>query len=517
MSRTLGVAGLAVGLAVTLAALVGISAAAPTRVTAAADRSTFVIGQRNEVPPFSPFRLSAGGWSYVNQVYNLLVRLDAKRKPHPELATSWALSKDNTSIRLKLRRGVTFHSGKPFTSADVVTSLRYIQTPTNPGNVKPLALLIKGVRTPDPYTAVLVFKQPLAPIIVYSFLDLFFVMDTQADLVRADAGTGPWKVSQRIPGVKTVLVRNDSYWGKRPPFERVEYVVVPDPQTQMIQLRTGAIDYADNITIQSLLSVRGNKSIVSGSAIHYALLFTFNINTTRPPLNKPLVRKALSYAVDRQRIASTVFGPYAKTSATPTCSVYAPDGPYNDPAIAKGCGFNLAKAKQLLAKAGYPNGFTFTMNTATSIVAEGAQSAQILQSDLAKIGVTMKIEDWDAATATAKYNIAHNYQAYATRVGFVGRDPAVLFYFAIPFAPNTNNTTNFVDKRYTEWAAQTLALPTVKKRKVYFKKIGERLLQQNWVIPISWFPFAYAASLDVKGLNFNSDGMLILANAQKTR
>lgn len=330
-------------------------------------------------------------FAVIGQIYEGLVEVNAKLQIEPALATSWTVSPDGLSYTFDLRQGVKFHNGREMTSADVVYSFDRIM---DPKTGSPQASRFNEVTTAEatgPYQVRFTLKEPFAPFLA-NLTNLFVVpkevVEANGDLQKVAVGTGPYELDKVVPDTYVLLKANPDYYRPgEPKLAELKYNVVPEASTRAAGLRTGTyqlLPTVDPVTAETLKKA-GGVTVQGTQDLAYSLL---GINTSRKPFDDPRVREAINYAVNRSDIVQAVYlgnavpggpiSPALKDWAVPTS-----DFPCYTPSV--------AKAKQLLADAGYPNGFSTTIITFGTIK-EVADTAQVLQAQLAKVGINAKVD-----------------------------------------------------------------------------------------------------------------------------
>ena len=266
--------------------------------------------------------------SSMQYFFDKLVEYGDKLEIVPALATSWKLV-DNTTWEFKLRKGVTFHDGTPFTADDVIFSIdRVPNVPNSPNSFAQFTRGIESVRKVDDLTIVVKTKAP-TPQLLSDFANIFIVSAkaakgaTTADFNSGKAviGTGPYKLVEYVSAEKLVVDRNDKYWGGKPTWARVtEKVIAKDP-TRLASLLAGQVDAIDAVPIPDLerLKKEGKFSLYRGPAalVHYVALDSARDESPfvtakdgkplgKNPLKDPRVRKALSLAINREVIVKRI-------------------------------------------------------------------------------------------------------------------------------------------------------------------------------------------------------------------
>ena len=397
--------------------------------------------------PGEIFELS--GAEYGAQVYDRLVTYDTQdvSKITGQIAESWEVSEDGKTFTFKIRDGIKFHSGNPLTAEDVAWSiLRVVKM-----NKGPAFILAQFGLTPDnveqmvtaPDARTLVFKtdKVYAPTFVLYCLTANVSSVVDAKLVKSkevngdygaaflktnSAGSGPFKLRQWKASEVLMLDANPDYWAGAPALKRVLIRHVAEPATQRLLLEKGDVDVARNLRPEQIEPLRGNDKVRIVQAPK-GTLYYFGLNQKNPTLAKPEVRKAMKYLVDYEAIAKTIMNGQGTIHQT-----FLPNGflgavnetPYT---------YDPAKAKELLAAAGLPNGFEVTMdirNTSPSM-----DIAQAVQASAAAAGVKINLLPADGKQVVTKYR-ARNHEMLLYQWGADYQDPHTN---ADTFAANPDN------------------------------------------------------------------------------
>jgi peptide/nickel transport system substrate-binding protein len=350
------------------------------------------LGNTADVTSFEPYTIqdNATIWN-ATLVYDQLTRptKDAQNV-EPSLAQSWDVAKDGLTYTFHLRKGVKFHDGSPMTASDVAFCINQVVYAKNTG-WNWLLPDLKTMEVVDDHTVRAHLKNPHAPFLADMALFACSIYPKKLAgkaLWSHPIGTGPFMFQSWTTGSELVLARNPSWWrnSSQPYIDTFHNLVVPDGNTRVLQVQSGELDIALYVSGASAKALQGNPSVVVHIDPYIESVFvTMNVALSNPPLNNKLVRQALNYAVDKQTIVNKIMFGTARVNgqALPPMLGYDPSiQPY---------AYDPAKAKALLAKAGHASGFTVTLLVDNS-VPEYAQWATLMQENLAKIGVTLKIQ-----------------------------------------------------------------------------------------------------------------------------
>ena len=297
----------------------------------------------------------------VSGLYESLLSMDKDFKIHPSLASEW-VQESPTSYLFTIRPGVKFHDGSELTAEDVVFTFDRIFDAKRPNANKLQLRMIKGVSAVDGNKVRIELNEPSAPFLRYiaapetsAIVSKKFTLANNNDLTKISNGTGPFKITQFQPGVIIEYAKFDAYWQKGLPYlDGVELRIIPDNSTRIAALRTGEIDMTFfRPDKRPLLATLRN---VTMSNITANAVEPIRLNCTVPPLDKIEVRQALSMSIDKVALMNTVMpGGLSRPSMMipPEDKQFGYQGNGSDLPFWKQ---DHAKAKALLAAAGYPNG-----------------------------------------------------------------------------------------------------------------------------------------------------------------
>ena len=362
--------------------------AAPVAM-ADAPQSRIVIGVPLEPPHLDPTTGAAAAVdeiTYAN-IFEGLTRLTPNGTVAPQLADSWSASPDGLSWTFHLKRGVTFSDGAPFTADTVRYALMRIVADGSTNAQKALFAPIRAVDVVDPATVIIRLSRPVANLpYLLAWGDAAMVSPASAATNgTAPVGTGPYRLERWQRGGELELVRRNDYWGRAPQTDRVVFRFISDPAAAFAAVRAGDVDAFPNYpapeTVGQLKEhkdLRVTQGLSEGKVI-------MAMNNARAPFNDIRVRRALSYAIDRQAIIDgAMFG-----FGQPIGSHYSRQAEgYVD--LTANYPHNVDKARQLLAEAGYPDGLDVTLRIPPRPYA--LRSSEVLVNQLAKAGVRVKVE-----------------------------------------------------------------------------------------------------------------------------
>ncbi|RUU11972.1 ABC transporter substrate-binding protein [Mesorhizobium sp. USDA-HM6] len=410
----------------------------------------FAIDDIISMDPGEAFELSTA--EVTGNTYDLLVRLDLSdtSKVKGDLAESWSVSDDGLTYTFKLKPGMKFASGNPITAADVAYSFeRAIKLDKSPAFIiNQFGISGENVtekaKAVDDTTFQFVVDKAYAPSFVLNCLSATVASVVDSKLVKehvaavtpsADykwdndfgnawlktgyAGSGQYKLREWRANEAVVLERNDNYNGEKAKLARVIYRNMKESSAQRLALEAGDIDVARNLEPNDLDAIAKNADLTTTSAPK-GTVYYISLNQKNPNLAKPEVRQAFKYLVDYDAMSSTILKGIGEIhqSFLPKGDLGAVDeNPFK---------FDVAKAKELLAKAGLPDGFKVTMDVRTGQPTTGM--AESIQQTLGQAGIKLEIIPGDGKQTLTKYR-ARNHDIY---IGNWGQDY---------FDPNSNAQT----------------------------------------------------------------------------
>jgi peptide/nickel transport system substrate-binding protein len=430
--------------------------AAPTLAETPRDAlvMAFTIDDIITLDPAEMFEFTA--LEYAGNTYDRLIGYDVKdvSKIYGVAAESWTISDDGKTFTFKMRSGVKFPSGNPLTAEDAAFSLqRAVILDKSPAfiltqfgftadNVR------EKIRATDDMTLVIETDQAYAPTFVLycltagvaSIVDKTLVMEHEQDgdmgngwLKTNYAGVGPFKLREWKANESLTLDRYDDYWGGAPAMKRVIIRHIVEAATQQLLLEKGDIDIARNLGPDQLVTLRNNPDVYIQDGVKGAVYY-LGLNQKHEALSKPQVRQALKYLVDYQGMESTIVRDLMRNH-----QAFLPSG-FLGALEAKPFTLDIGKAKQLLAEAGYPDGFKVTMDTRS--ISPILDMAQSIQATFAQAGVELEIIPGDGSQTLTKYR-ARNHDIYIGRWGPDYQDPHTN---ADTFARNPDNSDDAQSK-----------------------------------------------------------------------
>ena len=364
-------------------------------------------------------------------VYQPLVTLNSSLQVVPDLASSWTFSSDSKSVTFTLRSGVKFDDGSTLTSADVKASLERVLNPKTGAASASNIATVASISTPTAQTVVLQLTHP-------DFSILYGLTTTNLAILPAKAiaagtiatqpdGTGPFKFVSWSPGTSLTLAKNPSYWGGAPSINQIVFRTIPDEQSIASALQAGTVQMGLLTEPQVVKTLSGTSLQVHKELdLNYRALM---LQDRTGPLANVNARLAIECALSRTDIlANAALGQGEVVGPVPL-------GPYAPSATAGTCGTqNLAQATHYLAAAGMSKGFSFTAITSDALDATSEAQAVTAQSDLAKVGIHMTIDNLGENDYIQRWLKGQFEAAFAEN----GANPDPYIMYGRYFAPGAN-------------------------------------------------------------------------------
>jgi peptide/nickel transport system substrate-binding protein len=453
---------------------------------------------------------TTGITTVVGLVFDSLVRYPNDRvEPTPRLATAWELAKDGRSLTLDLRDDVTFHSGRPFTSKDVEFSITTYGDPLWTAQLRSTAAAVTGFDTSEPHRVTLRFDHPLGN--VFDLLDTVPILDSESiDALRTGEkiiGTGPFKLTRWTPNASLSFERNASYWiPERPYLDAVEVKVVADAKALLSSLKSGQVDFANGLGALDIdnLVAGGRFSKLALEGAEQQIYVGSNVTAT--PLDDVRLRKAIAYALDRDRVVDEVLrgAGYAISLPWPKYS------PAYDEAANRTYTLDVEKAKALVAEVGEIPVLPLTYQPTPVLTA----AATIAQANLAAVGIRTELDPIDPAQFVKLLIGAQFKGLWLTNHSWAQYTPSTLTVSAYPFNAR-KNASKYEDEGYVADAdaAWQIADGTSSDAVAAYKKVSDDLLEAAFLAEVAVFFPLWATSDRLQGASYTKRAEVQLTDA----
>ncbi|MED4957390.1 ABC transporter substrate-binding protein [Paenibacillus macerans] len=484
-------------------------------------QDTLIVGRGGDSSSLDPAIVTDGeSLKITHQIFDSLLEYkEGTTEVQPSLAEEWTVSEDGLKYTFKLRQGVKFHDGTDFNADAVVfnftrwsdpkseykfegDSFDYYDSMFGPDGKR----VIKEVKAIDDNTVEFTLNQPQAPFLQNLAMTSFGIASPTAikekkeNFKNEPVGTGPFVFKEWKRNDSITLDKNPNYWKEGlPKLNKVIVRSIPDNSARFNALQSGEIDLMEDLTPDDLATLESNPDLQKITRPSNNVGYV-GFNLKKEPFNDVKVRTALSYAVNKQGIIDAFFAGQAEPAKNPMPpSLWG----YND--SIQDYEYDLEKAKQLLAEAGYPNGlpgeYTFyAMPVSRPYMPDGKKVAEVIQADFEKIGVKVNIESPEWATYLDDAQAGEKDDLFM--LGWQGDngDPDNFLYTlldkdAIP----SNNYSYYANDELHELLKQAQVETEQTKREELYKKAQEIIKADAPWIPLVHTTPLLAAKANVKG------------------
>lgn len=474
---------------IALAAMLGIAA-----VPAQADAATLRMAWSQDATGLDPHKQTAfSSLRLLELIYEPLVRLDASLQITPAIADSWQFSADGKELTFKLNPKAKFQNGAAVTSADVKASFERILDEKTSAAARANFLSIASIDTPDPTTVVFHLSQPDVPILT-AMSDINAAIVPASEIAAGSIGTttigsGPFKLEKWDPNSKEVLVANKDWAGGATGVDGIDISVLPDETALLAALRTKQIDFAllNDPLVATLVPKEASLQLNRVPVLAYHVL---QLNPSRKPMTELKVRQAISCAIDRQEVLDTASLGEGKITGPLTIPALA-----TDPNQLFCYTRDVEKAKKLMAEAGYADGFSASVIGATGEPPTAAAEAQVIQSQLAEIGVKLDIKMMELNVYVDTWLKGDFDMAIALNGGRA--DPYTMYNRYWTKAGNLQKVANYIDDTLDGLMQKGRTETDPAARKVIFGDFEKHITEMS---PWIWLYTSYSYTAQQKNV-----------------
>lgn len=411
----------------------------------AVSENSVVVGITNDMDSLDPHKAVAAGTTEV--LYNIfegLVKADPDGVMQPALCSKYTMSEDAMSYTFTLREGVHFHNGDDVTAEDVIYSLKRVAGKLDENDVNVISAFsiisdITEQTAADGSTEIVVsLSEPNTELIYY--MDCAIIPADYGEQTKKPVGTGPFRFVSYSPMESIVLEKNSDYYGTKAHLDKVTFKIYASTDDAFMELLAGKVDIYSYLSADEASQIEDSYDIVMNTQ---SLSEGLYLNNEFEPFTKLEVRQALSYAVDFEEIDGVLTGGNSeilKTAMFPTFKEY-----YNEE-TKNSYPHDVEKAKQLLADAGYENGFDLEITVPNNYQLH-LLIAEILVDQLKEVGVNATIKQVDWSTWLTDTYRGRNYEATVIALDSTLAPADVLHYY------ESTNGSNFVNFKHEEFDA----------------------------------------------------------------
>jgi peptide/nickel transport system substrate-binding protein len=481
----------------------GCSSASPSSSASASADGTLVFGITADATQMVPWTATAvESVEVLQQMYSTLLNTNASGGLVPGLAGLPTVSDGGDTYTFTLKSGVKFANGSPLTSADVKYTFDTIMNPSSAATSASYFSSVATVAAPNPTTVVVDLKHPDASFPSgLSTVETAIVPSgaTAAALQSKPDGSGPYEFVSHVANESVTLKRNPDYFAGKPGSATLEFRVIPDDQSMVSALRTGSVDaaiFTDPVTAKTAAS--GSVTIDKVGSLDYHVL---QLRATSPVLSNVNTRLAIQCAISRQDVIDTA----ALGAGTVTGPITSPayrSNPDDQPCATQ----NLAKARQYLAKAGEPNGFTLNLITSTGLYASAVDEAQSVQAQLAQVGIKVNVQTLDASAYVSDWLSGDFEAAIAENSG--SADPNTMYARYFTSTGSFNKVAGYSSPTLNSLFAQGIATTDTAKRAAIYQQISAQLVDNAAWIWLYTPEYFIAVNTGVHGFQARQDADL---------
>ena len=487
-----------------------LASAAIACVTASAQAETLSVGLASFPESLQPGLSTNVSLNVNRQMMDGLTARDNAGKIVPNLAEQWEVINDTTT-RFHLRAGVKFHDGSAFSAEDVKYTLDHALDPKSAYGMAGRISAITDVKVVDPYTVDIVTSKPF-PTLPVALADILIEPKVYAEKVgvegqrRKPVGTGPFEFTRYVPGDRIELKANPSYFAGKPSIDSVTLRSIPEAATRISSLLAGETQIVEEVPVDLVQQVEGNSALkVDSVNTSVGLVLTYDV--TKAPFDNPKVREALDYAVDKELILKEILKGKGEVlqGQLLTSNTFG----YN-PAV-KARSFDPAKAKKLLAEAGYPNGFSTTISTMSGRYLSDVDIANAVSGMLNDVGVKVSINVMEPGIFLKNLGSPARELGPIYMIGWYSFGDAD---FALTWYTGNNRRTAWSNAEFDKLFVAARSTNDVAARKAAYERMDEILHAENPSMFLFGVPTIYGVSKKLSGFGAPADRVLRLGKAK---
>lgn len=442
-------------------------------------------------------------------LYNGLVEFEiGTTKIVPALAESWEISKDKMTYTFKLKKGIKFHTTKYFTptrdfnAKDVVFSIDRQRIATHPYHAvsggkyeyfdgMEMGKIIKEVKILDPYKIQIILNSPEAPFLANMAMSFMGILSEEygaklaaankkSDMDNFPVGTSAFIFQSYAKDSVIRYTNNPQYWGKHGNIDKLIFAITPDANVRHQKLKTGECQFITDPSPSDIPSMKKNNAltVMQDAGLNVGYL---SMNVTKKPFDNILVRQAINHALNKKSYIDAIYlgnASAAKNPLPPT--IWS----YNE--SIKDYEYSVEKAKALLAKAGLPNGFEteiWTLPVSRPYNPNGKKMGELMQADLAKVGIKVKLLTFDWPTYLKKANQGEHKMLQMGWTGDNGDpDNFLNTLLGCGAIKSGSNYSKWCDKKFNQLVVDAKTSPDIKKRTALYKDAQKVFKEQApWV------------------------------------
>jgi len=456
----------------------------------------------------------------LQHIFEPLIKRDANMKMVPALAVSWK-ALDDLTWEFKLRKGVKFHDGTPFTAEDVVATYKRVpNVPNSPSSFATFTKPIVETKVVDPLT--IIFKTASPHVLLPSDLSAVYILPKAIaekaatedfNSGKAAIGTGPYKFAEYVPNQRVVLKANYGYWGGEEPWDKVVFKILSNPAARVAALLSGDVQMIETVPTSDIARLSSDKKFALSDKVSnrviYVHLNQWNDKAVpfvtskdgkpldRNPFKDARVRKALSMAINRDAIADRIM----EKKAVPAAQLL-PDFFYGTSKKLKPAKYDPEGAKKLLAEAGYPNGFALTIHGPNNRYINDDKISQAIAQFYSRAGIEAKVETMPSSvyfTRATKGEFGYMVLGWGTESGEQGSSLRSLLATYDPSkGMGVTNRGRYSNPVFDKQVNDALVTMDDKKREGMIQLAAETAMNDTGLIPIHYEVSTWATAKGFK-------------------
>ena len=482
------------------------------RISASGDRppNHLIVGIESNPTHLDPrYATDANSVRIGALIYNSLLRADENSRLQTELADSWQMLDERTYL-FRLRKGVTFHNGKPLTAADVKFTYDSVLDPKNHSPKRGQLRLLQAIDELGPYEIRFRLSRPFAPFLEHCTLGIIPAGSPPSSQTTPPVGSGPFTVDSVQSGESVTLKANPNYWEGKPALSGIIFKIVPDAMVRVLEFKKGAVDFLQNdIEPDTLPWLRSQTDAAietrQGTTFQY-----IGINLEHPILRHQKVRQALAQTIDRESIIRHLLkelGAKASGLLSPLHWAYERDVPQWQ--------LDRAAAKRLLDEAGFadPDGDgplpRFRLSFKTTNHDLRRRTAEAFKEQLRSVGIDLEIRSYEWGTFYSDVKKG-NFHLYSLAwVGILDPDIYYHLFHSSSVPPNGDNRGRYRNTQLDQLLELGRSTASVAERQRIYSEVQKVLARDLPYIPLWWVKNVAVRKPDVTGFVPYPDGDLI--------
>lgn len=474
---------------------------------------TFTFGFHSDATNLDPqVGIDSQSTNVTNRkIYENLVTVDQKGQIIPMLATEWKQI-DPLTLELTLRKGVKFHDGTDFNAEAVKATFDRLLDPDKPKARRTMFSPVVAIKVIDNEKIQFITDKPFAPLLLHLAHPAGAIMSPKAieadvkgekKLTEHPVGTGPLVFESWVRGDAITLKKNENYWGTPLAFSKMVFKTIPEDMTRMAMVKKGEIQGAEMVPVTEAERLSKESDMRLLRSLSYRVEF-LALNVSKGPLANPKVRQAISETLDFDAILTGVYSGVGKkevSNLSPDVFGYNPNlVPYEK---------NLEHAKQLMAEAGYSDGFQVNLITADRKIR--IKLAEVIQAQLKEIGIQVEIRTMEFGAyieESKKGTFDLNLTGWSNQTGDAD------YCYAAPYTKagftTGENNSRYDDAQVNTWIQEARQETDVEKRRGIYWKIQEKIREDRPTLTTQVTEFLLVTQKNIEGLWITPGGVLVI-------